>query len=152
MAGNGATTYSFRDSTGSIVSPLAGNFKIAGGNIGAGQFVVTNRTTRSELDVSADGAPMTSYISDQTGGLNVECQQTSSIHKFLLAMFNLHQTAAESNDISNWAAITAMLRNTLDGSQHLLTGMSMTKIPDKTYGPRGQNVTWVLLASQVVNL
>jgi hypothetical protein len=152
MGANGATTYSFKDSTGAIISPLAGSFQIAGGSIGAGQFVVSNRTNRSEIDVSADGAPMTSYISDASGGLEIECQQTSSIHKFLLAMFNLHTTAAEANDVSNWAAITGFLRNSLDGSQHLLTGMSMTKIPNKTYGARGQMITWTLLCSQVTNL
>jgi hypothetical protein len=152
MSVNGATTYSFKDSTGAIISPLAGPFQIAGGSIGAGQFVVSNRTVRSELDVSSDGAAMTSYISDSTGGLAIECQQTSSIHKFLLAAFNLHTTAADSGDVSQWAAITGFLRNAVDGSQHLLSGMSMTKIPDKTYGSRGGMVTWTLLASQVTNL
>lgn len=146
------TTYSFKDTVGAIVSPLAGPFVLAGASIGNGQMVVTMATTRSEQDTAADGAVMVSYVAGNSGNFNIECQQTSALHKYLLATNNLHQTAADADDVSNWAGLTVQLRNILDGSQHLLTGVSFSKTPDKTYASRGGMVTWSLLAANIVNL
>jgi len=152
MPSNGTTSYSFKDTVGAFVSPLAGSFVIAGANLGAGQIVISMATTRSEQDTAADGAVMVTYLSGSSGQLSIDCQQTSAIHKFLLAAQNLHPTAADADDISNWAGCSIQLRNILDGSQHLLTGVSFTKAPDKTYAARGGMVTWTLLAANVVNL
>jgi hypothetical protein len=148
----GQSTYSFKDTTGAFVSPLAGTLQIAGGKIGAGKFEIENSTTRSEQDTASDGAVMVSYIAGDAGSFQIEVQQTSIIHKFLLAAFNLHKTAADAGDVSNWASSDLFLRNILDGSQHVLNGISFTKIPTKTYAGRGGMLTWVLMAANSTQL
>jgi hypothetical protein len=149
---NGTTTYSFKDLTGAIVSVLAGPFTLVGGKVGAGKIAVTNTTTRSEQDTAADGAVMVSYVSGSAGDVTLECQQTSAIHHYLLDAANQHMAAADADDVSNWASTVINLRNILDGSEHLLTGVSFTKIPPKAYDARGGMITWNLLAANVVNL
>jgi hypothetical protein len=149
---NGSTTYSFKDSVGAFVSVLAGIYTITGGKVGAGQITVNNVTEHSELDTASDGAVMTSFISGDAGDFTVECQQTSAIHKYFLAAFNLHKSAADGGDVSNWASSALQLRNIVDGSEHLLTGISFTKAPTKVYASRGQMVAWKLNASNVINL
>ena len=149
---NGTTTYSIKDSVGAIVSPLAGPFIIAGASIGVGKIEISMTTARSEQETAADGAVMVSYIAGSNGEFSIECQQTSAMHKYLLVAFNLHQTAADADDVSEWAAIVIQLRNILDGSQHLLTGVSFVKIPPKSYASRGGMITWPMLSANVINL
>lgn len=152
MPNNGSTTYSFKDTTGALASPLAPPIIIAGGKTGLNQIVVRNATTRSTQQLANDGAVMTSYRSGSNGGFDLEVQQTSAIHKALLALFNLHQTAADADDVSAWAQITLAIQNNTDGSGHQLTGCSFTKIPDKTYSGDGGMLTWTFLASEVVSV
>ena len=148
---HGTTTYSFKDTTGAFVSPLVGSFILAGGSLGAGQFVVSNATERTLHDTAADGAVMVTYQAGNSGELQIECQQTSAIHKFLLTWFNALIAAADSDDVTNWASASVALRNILDGSMHTLTGVSPAKTPDKTYAAAGGKVTWRLMAANVVN-
>jgi hypothetical protein len=150
--GSGTTVYSFKDTVGAFVSLLAGPFVLAGGNVGAGQFVIDMTTARSEQDTASDGAVMVTYIAGESGTFTVECQQTSALHKYFLGAFNLHKTAANAHDVSNWASSAVQLRNVTDGSQHILTGVSFSKIPPKTYAGRGGLITWTFLAANVVNL
>lgn len=147
---NQAATYSFKDTTGGFNDPLAGPFAFAG-QIGAGRFVVSMHTDRTVLDTAADGLVMPSAVAGKSGSLSIEMQQTSPFHKFLLDWMNLLTQAFDNADVSDWAGATVSLINTVDGSTHTLTGVAPTKIPDKTYGPQGERLTWVLLAANVEN-
>lgn len=148
---NGSTTYSFKDLLGSLISPLAGALVLAGGKMGTGKIVINMTTENSEQDLSDDGSVMTSYISGSNGDFTVDCQQTSAIHKWLLATFNAHKTAADSDDVTQWAQLQGNFRNILDGTSHVCSGVSFTKIGPKTYAARGGQVTWKFLASEIVN-
>jgi activator of HSP90 ATPase len=153
MGLTGNSTYSFKDLTGVLNSPLAGFIILAGGNIGAGKFVIDMAATRSENEASSDGAVMTSAIAGGNHGtITCDVQQTSILHKFFLEMNNLHQTAVDNGDISLWAASELEFRSILDGSQHIATGVSIQKTPPKTYDARGGMITWVLLAANIVNI
>lgn len=145
------STYSFKDVVGSFTHPLAG-VQIFQGQIGMGQFIVKNTTERSVHDLASDGTIMLSYISGAAGAFEVECQQNSIIHHFLLDWFNIITTLAEQGDVSNWGSAAIALKSTLDGSSHLLTGVSPGKIPDKTYTAQGGKVTWNLMACEVVSI
>jgi hypothetical protein len=146
------TTYSFKDTAGSMTNPiLAGAPIVFAGEIGQGEFVVSMHTVRTTHDVSADSTVMPSYIAGDNGAVSIQIQQTSILHAELLALYNLLTIAADSGDVSNWAATSLSLRNTVDGSQHLLTGVSFEKIPDKTYAAQGGRLTWVLMAANIKN-
>jgi hypothetical protein len=148
-----STTYSFKDSAGSMTNPaLAGAPIVFAGEIGQGQFTISMHTERTVLDTAADSTVMPSYIAGDSGDIAIEVQQTSIIHKELLALYNLLKIAADSGDVSNWAASALSIRNTVDGSQHILTGVAFSKIPNKVYAAQGQRITWVLMAANVVNI
>ena len=145
-------TYSFRDLVGVLTNPLLpAPFTIAGGNIGIGQIVIRMLTQRTEHDVAADGVVMPSYIPGANAEISIEMQQTSLLHHLLLDLYNILVTASDGGDVSNWASTILNLRTILDGSGHLLSGVSFQKITDKPYAARGQKVTWVLMAADAVN-
>jgi len=145
------TTYSFKDLTGAFVHPLVGSFILAGGNVGLGQITIANATDRTVHDTAADGSVMVSYIAGDSGSVSIEVQQTSDLHAFLLAWFNIVKTAADAGDVGPWAAGLLTLRNLDDGSVHTLSGVSPSKVPDKVYQAQGQKVTWNLMAALVTN-
>jgi hypothetical protein len=142
------TTYSFKDTTGAFEHPNVGEFQFAG-QIGMGEFVVVMAQERTSHDIAADGNVMVSYLAGDNGSLDIQVQQTSALHAFLLAWFNTVKTAADNQDVANWAAATVTLRSLVDGSTHVLTGVSPSKIPDKTYAAQGGKVTWRLMAADV---
>jgi hypothetical protein len=95
---------------------------------------------------------MASYIAGDNGAVDLEIQQTSALHHALLSLYNLCVTAANNEDVSGWLSTNISFRTILDGSVHVLSGVSFGKIPDKPYQAAGQKVRWQLLAANVVNL
>ena len=145
------TTYSFKDLSGGFAHPLAGIFTF-GGEVGAGQVTVHMATEKTVQDVAADGNVQISAIAGDNGTVSIEMQQTSSLHVFLLTWFNTIKNALNKNDVSNWNNATLLLRNTVNGTSHIVTGISPQNIPDKPYGKQGTNITWVLMAGDISNI
>jgi hypothetical protein len=145
------TTYSFRDLTGAITNPLIDTIQLTGGNVGVGSITINMATQRTEQDVAADGAVMPTYIAGDNGDVSIEVQQTSGLHHTLLSLYNQLKTAADGGDVSNWAATAITFRTLLDGSHHVITGVSFQKIPPKPYAAHGAKVTWTLMACNISN-
>ena len=150
LFGGIGTTYSFKDLSGAMTSPLAGAFVFAG-EIGAGKITVENTTDHGVMDTVADGTVVPGFVAGNAGRITIEVQQTSTFHKFLLYWHNLHVTNATGGDISQWAGSSLLLRNTLDGSTHTATGVTPTKIPEKSYDAAPGKLTWVLNVANLVN-
>jgi hypothetical protein len=108
-------------------------------------------TDRTAHDTAADGSVMVTYVAGDSGGATIEVQQTSDLHLYLLSWFNLVKTAADNGAVGPWAAGVLSLRNLEDGSVHTLTGVSPSKVPDKTYAAQGGRVTWSLMAARVIS-
>lgn len=144
------TTYSFKDLSGAMTSPLAGAFAFAG-QIGAGKIVVENTTDHGVMDVVADGTNVPGFIAGNGGRITIEVQQTSIFHKFLLYWHNLHVQQATNGGIAQWAGSALSMSNAVDGSKHTATGLIPTKVPDKTYEGNPGKVTWVLLTANLIN-
>ena len=146
------STYSFKSLVGVLNNPIFGvTLPLTGGNIGVGDFTVAMATERTVHDVAADGTVMPSYVAGDNGSLAVNVQETSVLHTQLLALYNLCVQAANNDDVSGWAATVISFRFLIDGTQHLLSGVSFAKIPDKPYQAHGQRITWNLLAANVLN-
>jgi hypothetical protein len=146
-------TYSFKDLVGVLTNSVFGvTIPLTGGNIGFGSMTITMATERTVHDVAADGTVMGSYIAGDNGTVDMEIQQTSPLHHELLALYNLCVTAANNEDVSGWLSTNISFRTILDGSTHVLTGVSFGKIPVKPYQAAGQKVRWALMAANVVNL
>jgi len=140
------TTYSFLDLSGALAHQSLGAYVFTGK--GVGQVVVSLAENKTEHNIAADGQVMVSKMAGHTGQIAVQCQQTSEIHKWLLAAYNALYLA----DTDEWAGIAATLRNTSDGTAHLITGMSFQKVPDKTYTKAGGMVEWVLMAADIQSI
>ncbi len=140
------TTYSFLDLSGALVHPSLGAYIFTGQ--GVGQVSVAMATERTTHNVGADGVVMVSKVAGHSGQIQIQCQQTSNVHKWLLAAENALYIA----NTDEWASITATLRNTSDGTSHVVTGMSFGKVPDKVYQAEGQMVTWTLFAANIQSL
>ena len=143
-------TYSFRDVNGAIVPTNYLPYVLQGGNMGVGQFVVTNVADHTAHDVSSDGVVMVSFIDNDSGGLTIECQQTSAIDQYLVNLYNAVKTLTQLGDSGAWAAMTILLRN--PQHTHELNGVSFTKIPDRTYTTQGSKLSWQLMAAHVTTL
>jgi hypothetical protein len=145
-------TYSFKDLVGSLVNAVFGvAFPLTGGNIGLGRVTITMTTERTTHDTAADGTVMPSYVAGDSGDINLEVQQTSPLHHELLSLYNLCTVAANNNDVAGWATTEIAFRTLLDGSTHILSGVSFQKIPEKPYQASGQKITWKLMAANVIN-
>ena len=140
------TTYSFLDLSGALVHPSLGAYIFTGQ--GVGQVTVSMDTERTAHNVGADGTVMVSKMAGHNGKVTIQCQQTSNVHKWLTAAENAVYIA----DTDQWASMTATLRNTSDGTTHIITGMSFGKVPDKVYQAEGQMVTWTLWAANIQSL
>lgn len=139
------STYSFTDLAGAIASPN-GAFVFTGQ--GVGEVTVSMATERTAHDVAADGSVMVSKIAGNNGSVSISVQQTSDLHKWLLAWFNYLVSAPTDQ----WAQTSMLLRNTSDGTSHAITGVSPQKIPDKPYQAQAQRVSWVLMAADIVSV
>ena len=146
-------TYSFKDLVGVLTNAAFGvSFSLTGGSVGFGAMTVTMTTERTSHDVAADGTVMPSYIAGNNADIEMEIQQTSPLHHKLLDLYNILATAADNDDVTGWAATTIAFRTLLDGSSHLLSGVSFSKVPDKPYQAQGQRVRWRLMAANAINL
>lgn len=152
MAGGVGVTYSFKSLTGVLTNPVFGvSIPLTGGNIGVGSFTIRMNTTRTVHDVAADGTVMPSYVAGDNGEVDIQVQETSGIHQSLLSLYNQCVLAANNDDVSGWAATAISFTLLIDGSTHILTGVSFEKIPDKPYEAAGQKMTWKLMAAQIIN-
>ena len=140
------TTYSFTDLAGSISHPTFGAYLFDG--TGIGSVTKSKATDRTAHDVAADGSVMVSKIAGNNGTLTIECQQTSAIHKWLLAWFNVLWQLPTSE----WASTSITLRNSATGTRHIISGVSPQKEPDTPYQSQGQRVTWNLMCAEITNL
>ncbi len=140
------TTYSFTDLAGSISHPTFGAYLFDG--TGIGSVTISKATDRTAHDVAADGSVMVSKIAGNNGTVTIECQQTSAIHKWLLAWFNVLWQLPTSE----WASTSLTLRNSATGTRHIISGVSPQKEPDTPYQSQGQRVTWNLMCAEITNL
>lgn len=146
------TTYSYKDLSGAFTSPGVPAPLVFGGQIGMDSITITNDTEHGAKDVAADGLVMPSFVAGDGGVVTLVCQQTSLVHKYLLAWVNILKTAAMNGDLTNWANSSLLARNALDGSSHLVQGILPSKIADKSYQAQGQKITWTLYACNIVSL
>ena len=100
----------------------------------------------------ADGTIMPSYIAGANGDVDIEVQEVSILHKALLSLYNTLVLQADGADILGWAATSISFALLIDGSTHVLTGVSFDKIPDKPYQAAGQKITWKLMATNIVQI
>jgi len=145
-----ATTYAYKAIVGSFTDPDVGTYMFSGQE-GIKHLTISNTVDRTVHDVAADGTVMVSAVAGAPGSLQVECQQNSSLHEFLLYWANTKFTNLDVGDATTFAAAAVRIADSLSGATHILTGISPLKIPEKPYGPTGASLTWHLMAANVIS-
>jgi len=140
------STYSFLDLAGAIAHPALGAYVFTGE--GVGEINIAMAGDKTAHDTASDGSVMVSKIAGNNGSITIQCQQTSNVHKYLLSAYNYLLNAPTKE----WAQMAATLRNTSDGSSHVVQGISFQKKADKAYQAQGQRVSWVLMAADIQSL
>ena len=141
------TTYSFLDSV-FVFSHPSHPVPISVVGEGAGSLTVAYDEVRTAMEVAADGAVMVSKQAGNTGTVQIQVLQTSTVHKELLRLFN--QLVAASP--GEWAQGSITMKNITDGTGHYCTGVAFQKIPDKAYAKQGGNITWTLMCADILSL
>jgi hypothetical protein len=142
------TTYSFLDSVIVIAHPLLDTAAIVLTGDGVGKATVAMSENKTAIDIAADGAPMVSKIAGEIGTVTIDVQQTSASHKKLLNLYNKLKIA----DTLSWAQASITMRNVVDGTSHIATGVAFQKVPDKGYEKEGKQVSWVFMCADIQNL
>jgi Protein of unknown function (DUF3277) len=144
--------YAFQAVTGVFTHPLLTPFQFFG-QFGAGEFIVTMATERTAQDIGADGTVVQSGIAGRNGHLEIQMQQNSIFHDYLLSWFNQieAQLNAGGTGAQYWAAAAVTIIDQLSGHSHILTGVSPSVIPGKTYAAQAGRFVWRLVAADIAN-
>lgn len=154
--------YSFTDIIGVFAyknSSKESSIVFGGSNsIGINQITISCLNDNTIHDVSVDGGIFVLPVLVNNGMIIIECQQTSDLNDFLLEWWNSLKNEANQKPhgiFTNWAnAGMKIQRNSSDGITtivHDITGISPQRRPDKTYAAQGGNVTWNLLAANIID-
>lgn len=141
----GHTTYSFLDSVVILSHPTLQPVPIVITGEGASSATVSMTEERTAMEAAADGSVMVSKIAGNQGTISISVQQTSNAHKKILSFFNLLIGA----DTLSWAQAVMIVRNVVDGTSHVCTGVAPTKVPDKGYAKTGANIDWKFMCADI---
>lgn len=138
------TVYSFSDVTLLIKSPRKGNLTITGQ--GVGSIAISRSNDMTQHDIAADGSIMISKIVTKNGTVAISLQQTSEAHKWLKDWLADLVNASSSE----WANTSAQLDHPEFKEQIIINGISPQKRADASFQNAGQQVTWNLMAAEII--
>ena len=138
------SVYSFSDITMVISHPAVGQCTITGQGVGSITIARTNDLTQH--DIAADGSVMVSKIITHNGTIAMSLQQTSEANNWIKKMVS-YMTTAPTND---WVAASAIVSNHNTGETITINGISPQKRPDETFQNSGQQVTWTMMATEII--
>jgi hypothetical protein len=145
LIGNNPTVYSFSNITASISHPSTG--AISTNNNGIGSLGISMLTERTTHDISADGGIFILKVDGNNGIVNLQVQQTSELHRWLLQLAGFLMTP--TIDHSTWAEINMSIQDNNMTTLYNCTGGSLLKIPDLTFSAQGQSVTWIIYFADI---
>jgi hypothetical protein len=138
--------YSFNDVTCSFSHENVGSKSTTGA--GTGSIAVSQATTKTEHNVSADGRVMISKVAGDNGTVAVNVQQTSEIHQWLQKSWYNYINGSGSTT-ADWAAMAITIKDNNSDFTITCTGVSPEKPADIPYQAQGQMVTWNLMAAEI---
>ena len=119
------TTYSFKDLVVAFSHPLITTIQLTGGLAnGVDTISFQMATEHGTGKTAADGTVMPEFKPGRMGKIVIATQQTSILHHALLVWYNLVESQATQQNLTNWAAGTLVARAILDGALHNCTGVS----------------------------
>jgi hypothetical protein len=142
----GHSTYSFDAVTATF--NFAGVIPITITGQGAGSIDTSMSGDKTVHDVAADGSVMVSKVLGNNGTIALSIQQTSPAHRLLRLWYNY----LLNSSASVWAENSITIRDSLNSTTIMATGVSPQKKPDIPYKAQGQQVVWNFMAAEITEL
>lgn len=144
MPNYGYSTYSFADVHGVITIPGYGSFLLEGA--GTGSITISPTTDKTQHLNSADGRIGITKVLNNAASININVQQVSPLHSFLVGAYNF----LYASPTALWPSIQLNF-STSGGSgaftNIICTGTAFVKIADQPFEEQMQMVTWPLLSA-----
>lgn len=140
MVKSTTTTYSFDDVDVIFSHPGVGQYVINGN--GVGSISVSMLTDKTTHDIAADGSVMISKIPGDNASVDIEIQQTSGFHKWLVNYYNFILISPSAL----WAQASITIRDKVGGTLINAYDVAPVKKADRPYQAQGQRVTWPFLS------
>jgi len=139
------TVYSFSNIKASISHPSTGAISTDNGGIGSiGISMLTERTTH---DTAADGGIFILKVDGNNGIVNLQVQQTSELHRWLLQLASFLMTPTIDQKV--WTEINMSIQDNNMTTLYSCTGGSLLKIPDLVFATEGQSVNWIIYFADI---
>ncbi len=138
------SVYSLADTKTVLFHPNVGQ-----GNLhlcGRGKMVISYSGDHSSHTTTADGYVVVNKLVSDNGTITLEVPQNSIADEFL-TKFARYLRNCES---SQFLLGTLTVYDNASGRVIYLTGVTVQKVPDRTYDRTATNVTYTLLAANVV--
>ena len=113
---------------------------------GMGKIVVSAAGDLTSHTMTADGYIVVNKLKTTNGTITLEVQQTSVGDDFLRRWARWARSTASPNRI---ALGTLTIYDAVAGFTVVCTGVSLQKVPDRTFDRTGTNLTYTLLATTI---
>ena len=113
---------------------------------GIGKITVSAAGDLTSHTTTADGYIVVNRLKTTNGTITLEVPQNSAADGFLRRWARWARTTASPNRI---ALGTLTILDTVSGFKTTCTGVSLQKVPDRTYDRTGTNLTYTLLAATI---
>ena len=113
---------------------------------GIGKILVSAAGDLSSHTTTADGYVVVNRLRTTSGTITLEVPQNSAADAFLRRWAKWARSTANANRI---ALGTLTISDDVSGFRTTCTGVSLQKVPDRTWDRTGTNVTYTLLAATI---
>ena len=136
--------YSLPDCKTVLAHPDVGTVNLH--QCGTGRIVVASAGDLSSHTNTADGYVVVNRLKTTNGTVSIEVPQNSAADGFLRRWAKWAKSTASPNRI---ALGTLTIQDTAAGFTVVCTGVSLQKVPDRTFDRTGTNLTYALLATTI---
>lgn len=113
---------------------------------GMGKIVVSAAGDLTSHTTTADGYVVVNRLRTTSGTITLEVPQNSAADAFLRRWAKWARSTANANRI---ALGTLTISDDVSGFRTTCTGVSLQKVPDRTFDRTGTNLTYTLLAATI---
>ena len=138
------SVYSFGDVKSVLYHPDVGTANLH--QCGMGKITISSGGDMTSHTVTADGYVVVNRMKSTNGTVTLEVPQNSAADTFLRKWAKWARNTAGPNRI---ALGTLTIYDAVAGFTVVCTGVSLQKVPDRTFDRTGTNLTYTLLATTI---
>ena len=138
------SVYSFPECKASLYHPDVGTCPL--NNNGVGKIIVSSAGDLTSHTTTSDGYVIVNKLKTTNGTVTLGVPQNSMVDAYLRRWAKWAKSCASPNRI---ALGTLTIQDMAAGYSLVCTGVSLQKVPDRTFDRTATNLSWVLLATTI---